>query len=374
MNDDEQVARLIRRAGGIVDHAPDFDEVYRRSRRRRTAKTATAVFTVVALVAIAVVAANAFPTQRTVRFAQTGREPAPSTERTRAPAAHASPSQSPPATDRETTGTVGEVPEGSLVAVPDGFVIVSGNVSASVWFSRDARTWIQQPAQGLYSDLLNDVDVTPDGMVVALDVTSTLWTSGDLGRSWNRIDLPAEISRANPTEVAADDTSWMLGGSRAREAFLFAVPRDAPTGYATVDGDFTHQQDLSVPRIASGTAGTVMITDGHRPVLWHITDDLAVTRVDDVFGDARVTGIAASGNAFTASVLKDPEQGESSLEAWTSSEGLTWSRSESAIPAPTCAQIVASDRLIVAAGRPCDADVGWEAWLLPEDGSWNRVG
>lgn len=76
MNDEQQVEGLIRRAGGTVGHAPDFDEIYRRSRRRRTARTATAVVTVVALVVVAGVAINAIPIRQTIRFAQTGREPA----------------------------------------------------------------------------------------------------------------------------------------------------------------------------------------------------------------------------------------------------------------------------------------------------------
>lgn len=105
--------------------------------------------------------------------------------------------------------------------------------------------------RALYSDIPNDVAATPDGIVVVLDVTSVLWTSDDLGRSWRRVDLPAAVSPETPTAVAADDTSWLLGGSRAGEAFLFVVSRGAPDEYEEVAGDFTHRQDLMVPHIAA---------------------------------------------------------------------------------------------------------------------------
>jgi hypothetical protein len=116
-----------------------------------------------------------------------------------------------------------------------------------------------------------------------------------------------------------------------------------------------------------------MITRGRRPVVWRVADDREVTRIEGVFGDAEVTGITASGTGITASVLTETAGRGSSLDLWTSVDGQTWSRSGPPIPAPTCAQIVTSGRSTLAAGRPCDADVGWQAWLRPADGEWNRI-
>ena len=374
MSDDERLAGLIRRAGGSTGDAPDLATIARRARRRRVARITTGVAAAVAvLAAVAVVAFDTISTSRTVRFAQAGRQAAasPSAAGRSDAGGVAAPRPSPaPSDPRE---TVDEVPEGALVAVPDGFVIVSGNVPAEVWFSRDARAWTVQEAQGLDSDVPSDVAATPDGAIAVLDVTPALWTSDDRGRSWRRVDLPRAVAGAAPTQVAGDATSWFLAGSRPGEAFVFAVARDAPGEYRRVEGDLAHGRDLLVPEIAAGGAGAVLTADGRRPAVWYIAPSLAVTPVAGVFGDARITAVAARADGFVATVAGGPEAGRHALELWTSPDGVAWSRAGGDVPAPTCAQLAASGRRLLAAGRPCDADAGWQAWLRDGDGDWERI-
>jgi hypothetical protein len=93
MTDDERIAGLIRRTGASVDGSPDFDEIYRRSRRRRIARFATSLAVTLVLAVVAGVSINAIPTSRTIRFAQTATQAAPSTEPGQIGAAN--PSQTP---------------------------------------------------------------------------------------------------------------------------------------------------------------------------------------------------------------------------------------------------------------------------------------
>jgi hypothetical protein len=74
VTDHQQIAGLIRRAGGTVGDAPDFDEIYRRARHRRTTRIAATAVVTVALAVVAGVGINAIPVQRTIEFLRTDRE------------------------------------------------------------------------------------------------------------------------------------------------------------------------------------------------------------------------------------------------------------------------------------------------------------
>ena len=191
---------------------------------------------------------------------------------------------------------------GLVAAGADGTNLRGLNIDAAVWTSIDGFTWSRVPHEdGIFGgdgdQLINSVVVGGPGLVavgsetIRFDVDAAVWTSSD-GITWSRV----------PHDEA------VFGGRR--DQVMLSVVAGSPG------------------LVAVGSAGT---GGDHDAAVWTSPDGIGWSRVvhdEEVFGGESIQvmhHVTVAGPGLVALGLDGPFDA-SSAAAWTSSDGISWSR------------------------------------------------
>jgi hypothetical protein len=229
---------------------------------------------------------------------------------------------------------VAKLPSGGLVSV--GYVFPGWHPTA--WTSADAQTWAIQAMGTTDFTFPVAMAVGSDGGVVAVGRSGSAplaWTSSD-GRSW----------QSHPVAI--------LGDGRVAERMTTVI--------ATRDG-----------YLAGGSLGPEL-SDRHAR-FWRSTNGTTWTPVTDdphAFANAEVRAIASFGAGYVAVGSLGSVQRIAGSVAWTSTDGLTWTRiDDPALQTGRAVALVeAPFRGLVAVGSDL---IGHEAfaWVSPDGRSWS---
>ena len=224
-------------------------------------------------------------------------------------------------------------PNGELVSV--GYVYPGWTPTA--WTSPDGGTWTLAPMGTTEFTFPVSMAVGPGGDVVAVGRSGSspiAWTSPD-GRAWRTHAVPVigtdGVAERMTTVIATPD-GYLAGGSVGpeladRHARFWRsadgvdwrpVPDDRD---AFADAEVRAIARLGTGYVAVGTVGNVQDITGS--VAWTSPDGVAWTRIDDdALGRGRAVALAEA--PFGGLVAVGSDVGEDEAFAWLSPDGRSW--------------------------------------------------
>ena len=229
-----------------------------------------------------------------------------------------------------------------VVRAPTGYVAI-GYVWPGwhpiAWTSPDAEAWTLRRMESTDFTFPTSAVVGPDGTIVAVG------RSGQVARAW----------------TSADGSSWQFHdiarhpGDPAERMEAVVV---TPAGY-----------------LAGGSAGP---ENGDREArFWSSTDGVTWTRLSGdpgTFANAEVRALVATPTGYVALGWVGPARGVTGSVAWTSADGLAWTRVES--PALAGSQVAAVSPNPAGGLVAVGSDLGdneARVWLSPDGGTWTLV-
>jgi hypothetical protein len=307
----------------------------------------------------------------------------------------------------------------SVVAVGSGLVAFGsdwfgGDEDAAVWTSPDGLTWTRVPHDeavfgGPNSQKMLSVVAGGPGLVavgyevsgydsVDYDSVAVVWTSPD-GVTWTRVPHDEAVfggtgSQAMNSVVAGGPGLVAVGNDVSADRWDAAV-WTSPDGLSwtrvphdeAVFGGTGSQRMNSVVAGGPGLVAVGLDSSGYdsAAVVWTSPDGLTWTRIPHnvaVFGGAgwqRMNSVVAGGPGLVA-IGSDESGGDTDAAAWTSPDGLTWTRvpHDEAVFGGTGSQ----EMMSVVAGGPGLVAIGYEVsgydsiavvWTSPDGLTWTRV-
>ncbi|HEX7950880.1 MAG TPA: hypothetical protein VF494_11065 [Candidatus Limnocylindrales bacterium] len=224
---------------------------------------------------------------------------------------------------------------GGFVAV--GYIPPSW--TAAAWTSPDGSTWSLHLIDPTEFSFAVAVATGTDGRLVAVGRSGPLpvaWTSSD-GTAWQRHAVPTIGSAGiaeRMTTIVTGASGFVAGGSAGPEladrSARFWTSADGSTWVAApaIDAAFANAEVRSITRfqggyVAVGVVGTVQAPTG--AVAWTSPDGVRWTRVDDpafVGGAAVSVTVTPSGGLVAVGSDRDRHN----AVAWTSRDGRRWAR------------------------------------------------
>lgn len=283
----------------------------------------------------------------------------------------------------------------SVTAGSQGFVAVGtarfGREprTPAVWTSRDGLSWTRVPHNeavfgiGEMSSVTvggpGFVAVGSDGSFETMKVTAAVWTSPD-GITWSRVphDDAAFRPRGWMSSVVAGGPGLVARGADGQGPDESRVIWTSPDGvsWSRIPLAGAELDDAEVSSVSAGGPGLVAVgTVGDDAAVWTSADGTIWSRVthnDAVFGGPAtiwMNSVAQTSTGLVAVGGSRSRLGEEKAEAWTSPDGVTWSRisHDEAIfdgqPDVEMAKVVASaDRLVILGPSGSGSDYGPTIW------------
>ena len=237
----------------------------------------------------------------------------------------------------------GQANMADVVALPDGGFVAVGYMPPEwlpvSWTAADGADWKLHEIDGPAFTFPMSIAAGPGGAVVAVGRSGTApaaWTTDD-GRSWDSKSVPvlggAGIAERMVT-VLAHEGGYLAGGSVGpelldRHARFWTTPdgatwepvADDPVAFA--DSEVRAIAPLGEGFVAVGVTGTAQAWTGG--VAWTSEDGLTWTRVDHpAFAAGFAIALTPSPSGGLVAVGEDLERREA--VAWTSADGRTWAR------------------------------------------------
>lgn len=224
-------------------------------------------------------------------------------------------------------------PDGALVSI--GYVYPGWTPTA--WTSADGEAWALASMGTIEFTFPVSMAVGGDGTVVAVGRSGPsplAWTSPD-GRAWTFHTVPVigtdGIAERMTTVIATPD-GYLAGGSvglelaerharfwRSSDGVDWRPVPDDPGAFA--DAEVRAIASLGTGYVAVGTVGNVQDISGS--VAWTSPDGIAWTRIDDeAFGRGRAVALVAA--PFGGLVAVGSDVGEDEALAWLSPDGRSW--------------------------------------------------
>ena len=271
-----------------------------------------------------------------------------------------------------------------LVAVGHEWQMPLGG-NAVVWASEDGKAWSRVPHDEAVFGNGGMLDVTAGGPGIVAVGGAQVWTSVD-GLTWNRFPLPPEASPYPETDGAM--TSVTSGGpglvavgftGRDPEEGCNAAVWTSPDGFtwsrvphdeAVFGGAVMFDVTAGGPGlVAVGTAGNDAIGGiGTSAAVWTSPDGFTWTRVPhdaDAFGGEGLSmnAVTSVGSQLVAvgGYGHDDTGASPTSFAWTSVDGLTWTRVEPDGRGGRMHGAVATGQKVVAVGQVPSAAAVWVA-------------
>lgn len=295
--------------------------------------------------------------------------------------------------------------------------------TAAIWTSEDGLVWVRlENLDGVFEGLALRSVVTTDHGLVAVGATAirdtdpsgrTVVLLSEDGLAWTRIEDAALVRAEMPAVtsggpglvgvgfdhiapfdravwVSEDGTSWQAvvepldASTLARvpggTLFLTSATRIGSTIVAGGDGGvFTSSDGISwsferlraegtafdnvpgarIEDVAAGSGGVVAVSN---QAIWHSSNGLDWSRVFRAGNDASITSVAGFDEGFVAVGSVESEFDRGVAAAWTSPDGITWTRvprDEFVFPAGSIERVTGGGPGIVAFGhRYLDAESG----------------
>jgi hypothetical protein len=230
-----------------------------------------------------------------------------------------------------------------LAALPSGGFVAVGYVPPDwvpySWTSRDGQSWAIHEIDAVPFTFPVSVAVGTDGTIVAVGRSGNrpvAWTSRD-GISWMQRDVPmlGDASVAERmTTVVATANGFVAGGSAGPELLdrhaRFWTSRDGSSWQAVVD-DANGFANAEVRGLTSSSGGLVAVgvvgsvQDPTGAVAWTSADGSSWTRVDSAaFDKGEAVAVASGPQGGVIAVGADI--GRKVAIAWTSPDGRSWTR------------------------------------------------
>ncbi len=291
----------------------------------------------------------------------------------------------------------GQATMADVIGLPGGGFTAVGYVppawQPAAWTSDDGDTWALHDMGATEFTFPVALAGGPDGDVVAVGrsgMTPVAWSSVD-GLTWQRHPVPVlgrDGVAERMTTVVAAERGYVAGGSVGPELlerharFWTSVDgrawepvRDDPEAFAnaevraiaTVEGRF----------VAVGVVGTAQAFT--RAVAWTSPDGVAWTRIEDPAFEAAVA-VALAGAPFGGLVAVGSEVGRREAVAWTSPDGRAWTRAPSEMSRQHpggyawMTDVVAIDDRVIAIGTFQGLQRGTAtSWVSLDGTTWERA-
>lgn len=213
-----------------------------------------------------------------------------------------------------------------------GQAIDSGGTSfPAAWVSRDGRTWRLTPASMAYPErvlVLDDRVVLLGQGSAAFTLDGSTWI--DAGPVPGGEGIEIGVAAGLGTAVLA---SFAAPGSRLWRGTFVGAGSDVSLDWEPAG--LPGEGSLGLAGVATGPLGALVVgfdRSSFLPIAWAATDGRAWQRADldaGAFGGGVPSLLAVGTESFVALGWDVSEGGDSVARAWTSQDGLRWSRSES---------------------------------------------
>jgi tRNA A-37 threonylcarbamoyl transferase component Bud32 len=293
---------------------------------------------------------------------------------------------------------------GTIVAV--GHDDRGGDRNAAVWTSSNATRWdrVSSAAFGGTGEQRIDGVAVLGEKVVAVglqaaggDADPAVWTSGDDGATWQRVDavtggLHETGNRARMRFVAAGPSGLMAVGHEATTGSFDAAAWTSadgtnwnPASSASFDGP-GHEDMLGVTAFGNEWVavgyGTVA---GERDAAVWVRSGEAWSRIEDESfggpGDQQINAVIAASSGLVA-VGSDASGGDGDAAVWTSTDGRAWDRvvpietTFGGLGAQSMYTLALFNSVLVAGGssQTSQGDSNGAIWLSADGAIWTRLG